>query len=138
MNILVVEDDRPLGVVLQRVLEKLGYGRVTVVGSAEVGLAEAMIRSYDLFFVDWSLPGLNGLCFIERLRRQARYRTVPVIMVAGRGRMFDVVLAQEAGACAFIRKPYHWRVIRAQVERVLERALPPLVPAAGWTQAAAA
>lgn len=98
--ILVVEDEPSIGSLLERVLARGGY-TVQLCASPEAALQAP--GPYGLAIVDYSLPGMDGLALVGRLRRQQP--DLPVILCSGLP-MNPPVLDPPVH---FVQKPYRPR-----------------------------
>lgn len=112
-SILVVEDSRPVSVLLQRALEGHGF-RVTVVADGLEAYDEIRAGYYDLILLDHLLPGMLGIELLEKIR--ADNHDVPVIMISNVTGEDDVVRALRLGAGDFIRKPFSLRELLARID----------------------
>ncbi|MGB0970111.1 MAG: response regulator, partial [Mycobacterium sp.] len=81
-HILVLEDQKRERELLQMYLQSSGY-RVTVAASAEQATARLGETMPDLVTVDINLPGMDGLTFVELLRKNPRYSELPVLVMSG-------------------------------------------------------
>src|SRR5271157_1894622 len=122
-RILIVEDESDLALVLGYNLEAEGY----VVESVERG-DEAELRLAenppDLVILDWMLPGVSGLEICRRLRAREPTRTLPVIMVTGRGEEAERVRGLSVGADDYVVKPFSVPELMARVRALLRRTHP--------------
>ena len=116
-RILVVDDDSLLRRSLALQLEQAGY-RAFTAASAEDALALVERDPPDLILLDVSLPGMDGL---EALRRLKRDGDIPVVFVTARRRDLDTILGLELGADDFITKPFNPDVLLARIRSVLRR-----------------
>lgn len=91
-KILVVEEDKNLGSLLQLYLIKDGY-EVRIERAGKLGLEALVQYGPDAIIVDWTLPDLG----IE-ICRQIRYQSdIPIMMISSRTDELDAVLALEMG-----------------------------------------
>lgn len=118
-NILVVEDDRDIGRLLDLHLRDMGYF-VKVVPDGSQGLHEAVTRSYDLVILDVMLPGLDGLELCRRMRADSDAYT-PILMLTAKSSEVDRVLGLEVGADDYLTKPFSIRELLARVKAVFRR-----------------
>ena len=81
MDILVVDDDRELGILIQRFLKKQGYPLVTVVENALEAFIELENRKYGLIITDLMMPHLDGISFAEKLKGNPATADIPVILI---------------------------------------------------------
>lgn len=103
-HILVIEDDKDVGVVFRMALEKAGYV-VTVVENVTKALAVVFQKMPDAIVLDLMLPDMNGLDLVRYVRKQHQQRRVPMLVVSGATGGFQMNQALEAGADAFLGKP---------------------------------
>lgn len=117
-RILVVEDDPSVAEVVSRYLEREGFvvDRASD-GYQASGLAAASVP--DLVVLDLSLPGVDGLEVLRRLRALA---PVPVIILTARGEETDRMEGFELGADDYVVKPFSARELVARVRAVLRRS----------------
>ncbi len=80
-------------------------------------------EGYDLFVLDWTVPDLDGMEVLRRIRLQIG-ESVPVIFVTQRDFEEDVVEVLNAGADDYLVKPVRKGVFLARVEALLRRAYP--------------
>jgi len=124
-SILVVEGDASARQLLTSNLENSGY---KVLCARDVEQAENVVRETrpDLVLLDWVLPGIPGITFTGRLRRDQRTRDIPVVVMSGRTEEHDKVAALEGGADDYVTKPYSVRELMARIKAVIRRRKPQL------------
>lgn len=71
--------------------------------------------------MDIMLPYHDGLELIERLRAQAGWAQVPVLMLTAKAREADIVRALELGADDYVTKPFQPEELLARIRRLLRR-----------------
>jgi two-component system, OmpR family, response regulator MprA len=120
-RILVVEDDRPIAAMLERVLGTEGYD-VDVAGEGNEALRRARERPFDLVVLDLMLPGLDGIAVCRRLRATS---PIPILVLTARGRTEDRVRGLDSGADDYVAKPFHNEELLARVRALLRRTTPP-------------
>lgn len=119
-RILVVEDDHSLAIGLEFNLRREGY-EVTVCADAE-SAADVVARNgtanpFDLFVLDWMLPGKDGLGLLSELRN-AGY-DAPVLLLTARDSKEDVVEGLDGGADDYLSKPFDLNILLARVRSLL-------------------
>jgi CheY-like chemotaxis protein len=118
-TILLIEDN-PLNLELARdVLQVAGYV-VLEARTAEEGLKLAATAAPDLILLDIRLPGMNGLEAVQRLKRDLRTRSIPVVALTAQAMHGDEEIARSAGFNGYITKPINTRSLPAEVSRWLE------------------
>ena len=103
-RLLVIDDSKRDILLLGRILRQAedAVFTVTHVESAQVGLEELGNQPYDLVLLDYYLPDMDGLAFLEE--KQVRGLTTPVIMLTAFGQERLPVAAMQAGALDYFRK----------------------------------
>lgn len=101
--VLIADDDPDIRTLVRLRLERSGYTVISAVDGVEA-LALAADCSPDLAILDVAMPKLSGLDVTRTLRE--RLVTVPVILLTARARDMDVDAGAEAGATAYITKPF--------------------------------
>lgn len=76
----------------------------------------------DLILLDINMPHMNGFEFLERLRADAAFASVPVIIVSTEGKDEDTIRGLEAGATAYIRKPFRNEAAADLIRQVIARS----------------
>lgn len=114
-TILLVENDYALAKKILQVLEYEGYQTWWAVDKS-TALGIHAHEHIDLVILDWKLPGLSRLDTLQRT-----YST-PLLVLTGSGADVDPVTALEAGADAYLTKPYSLRELVARVRALLRRA----------------
>jgi two-component system response regulator QseB len=117
-TLLLVEDDRDLAGLLQRVLGDEGY-EITWAPDGQRGLHLGLTRSFDVLLVDRGLPAVEGLDLVGRLRR--RGVTAPVLVLSARGTTQDRVEGLDAGAEDYLSKPFDVAELLARLRALLRR-----------------
>ena len=102
-HLLVVDDSITTRMLEQSILESAGFD-VDVAVSAEHGLARVRATDYALVLVDVEMPGMDGFGFIEELRRDARLRDLPAILVTSRNAPEDRQRGHDVGAQDYVVK----------------------------------
>ena len=127
MRVLVVDDDELLTSALSRGLSAEGYA-VEVALDGVDGLHRATEFDYDAMILDVLLPGLDGVRVCAQLR--AADRDLPVLMLTARDGAPDHIAGLDAGADAYLAKPFKYPVLLARLRALLRRGparLPPVL-----------
>ena len=101
-HILVVDDDAALLSLLKMRLENAGY-TVDTAEHGQDGLTKLTHANYDVVLLDYMMPGITGLTVLRQI--QARYPSVPVVMMTSHASGKVAVQALAAGARACLVKP---------------------------------
>jgi DNA-binding response OmpR family regulator len=120
LDILLVDDDRPLREMLTRSFEREGH-RVTAVADGQAALDAAHDRPFDVVLLDVALgAGPTGHDVARMLR--GRRDVVPIIMLTALDSEADAVQGLEAGADDYVTKPFQPKELAARIRALLRRA----------------
>jgi two-component system phosphate regulon response regulator PhoB len=78
----------------------------------------------DVILLDWMLPGQSGLSLARHWRKQARTKSIPILMLTARGDEPDKVAGLDAGADDYITKPFSTQELLARIRAALRRRAP--------------
>jgi len=120
-NILVVEDEDAIRGMLMMVLEQAGFVPIAAADAedAQKALDENLP---DLVLLDWMLPGISGVEWARRLKKEPVYRDLPIILLTARGEEEDKVRGLEIGADDYMTKPFSPKELVARIRAVLRRS----------------
>jgi DNA-binding NtrC family response regulator len=118
-NILIIDDDEAFRSVLAETLEDLGHAPQEARSGED---ALHLLRGQtppDCIFLDFRLPGADGLAVLESLRAIEGLRSVPVVMLTAHATSDNTIGAMRLGAFEHLTKPVGRDEIAALLERVL-------------------
>ena len=114
-TILIVDDDDAVRAILYDLLSD--RYECHMASMAEEALQYLEVEKYDAVLTDISMPGLSGVDLLQRV--QQRGSGTPVILISGKGSGQDTTSLIEAGAFAYVTKPFDLD----EIEQVVERAV---------------
>lgn len=119
-KILIVEDEAPIRTLVSFACAGAGY---EVFSCDSVSEAQALLETKqpNLILLDYMLPGVSGVEWLEQLRNNENTKHLPVIMLTARGSESDRVIGLNAGADDYIVKPFMPRELIARIQAVLRR-----------------
>jgi two-component system phosphate regulon response regulator PhoB len=122
-KVLIVDDEPAIRQMVCLALTQAGYQCLEAADTAE---AQARIVSDtpDLMLLDWMLPGMSGIDYARRLRREKLTQSLPIIMLTARTEEEDKVRGLDGGADDYITKPFSTRELMARVNALLRRQAP--------------
>lgn len=106
MRALVVDDSPPARLHVGRMLADLGF---EVHEAAHGGEALELLRrlgTAQLVILDWNMPVVDGLEFLQALRADRAWDQVLVVMATGNSDLSSIGRALEAGANEYVMKPF--------------------------------
>ena len=121
MRLLLIEDDRMIGVSLVRGLQDEGY----TVDWVKDGLSACTAlriadHGYVAALLDWNLPNRDGLSVLNELR--SRGDALPVLMLTARDSVDDRITGLDGGADDYLVKPFELRELKARLRSLLRRS----------------
>ncbi len=122
-HILLIDDDARLTAMVRDYLQSAGMG-VSVAGDLAQGRAMLARETFDALVLDLMLPDGDGLDLTRELRSDARWRSLPLLMLTARGEPMDRILGLELGADDYLPKPFEPRELLARLKALLRRASP--------------
>ena len=124
-NIPLAEDEIHIQRLAKVVLERGGH-KVQAVSSGEVLLKflDTATSLHDLLLLDIMMLGIDGLQVLRTLKAQAKFTTIPVIMLTAIAQQAIVLKGIQLGAKDYIRKPFHPVDLLDRINRQLPQPLP--------------
>jgi len=116
-TILIVEDEAKMRRLLELNLGDDGFATLSA-GDAEAGMKLLRENSVDLVLTDLKLPGMNGLEFLQAVKRQNP--ALPVVVMTAFGTVETAVEAMKAGAGDYVLKPFSLTEMRMVVRKELD------------------
>jgi len=113
----MIEDDYEIAEILTQYLNKFD---IDVITSDEpyMGLSLLTQHDFDLIILDLTLPGIDGLEVIPKIRKNS---SIPIIVSSARDDITDKVVAMERGADDYMPKPYDPRELVTRIKTILRR-----------------
>ena len=117
-HVLTVDDSRVMRDMLKLALTHSGFD-VSQAVDGEHGLEVANARIPDAIITDINMPKLDGFGFIEAIRKDDRYRAVPILVLTTEASPEKKNRARNAGATGWIVKPFDQAKLVSALRRVL-------------------
>jgi PAS domain S-box-containing protein/diguanylate cyclase (GGDEF)-like protein len=123
VEILVVEDSPSQAHYLAELMKADGY-RVRIAANGREGLRAARASAPTLIVSDIAMPEMDGFAMCQAIKRDARLREIPVILLTSLTSLYDVIKGLDCGADNFIRKPFDSKYLLGRIRYILaNRAL---------------
>lgn len=119
-RILIVEDEAPIRTLISFACAGAGF-EVECTDSAVTAQRIVEENRPDLVLLDYMLPELSGVEWLEKLHADPKTKDLPVIMLTARGSESDRVKGLNAGADDYVVKPFMPRELIARIQAVLRR-----------------
>jgi two-component system chemotaxis response regulator CheY len=118
MKILSVDDSAIIRKIIRSGVEVLDYELVEAADGIEaLNILERASEDIILILLDWNMPGMDGLVFLEKIKNTASLKHIPVMMVTTESEKENIIRAIQAGAINYLVKPF---TIEELMKKVLE------------------
>lgn len=125
LTVLLVDDSRVMRRMIARTLAEADLGVSEVLEASngkealEIGLERG--KDLDLILTDLNMPEMSGIEFVQAARRLTRLRDVPILVVASEASLEVIEEARDAGASAYVTKPFTAEKIRDKINALMEK-----------------
>jgi len=126
VNIHIVEDEQPIITLVKYNLEKEGY-KVSFSDNGNDGIEDIKKLSPDLVLLDWMLPDFSGVEICKSLKKDKKFKDIPIIMLTAKGEDEDKIKGLNSGADDYITKPFSFPELLARIKALLRRSKPSVV-----------
>ncbi len=118
---MVVDDDLVFCSIIKELLQRQGY---SVRLAYDVPDAMEIISNWepDMVLTDIMMPEIDGLTLVRSLRSNPKWASIPTIVISARVMKDDRDAAAEAGANAFISKPFSLQLLRNTIHQYMQPA----------------
>lgn len=117
-RLLVVEDEKEIRELMALHLLRQSY-KVHECADVQQAIKEIQTHRFQLIILDWMLPGMSGIDFLQLLRQQNS--SSRILMVTAKTEPQDIVEGLEKGADDYLTKPFDPSVFLARVKALLRR-----------------
>ena len=106
MRALIIDDSRAMRRILRGIVEPMGF-EVSEAGNGKQGLEQLnQLEDVELVLVDWNMPEMNGLEFVQAVRSDDSRRDLKLVMVTTETEPAKMARAMMAGVDEFVMKPF--------------------------------
>ena len=120
MKILIADDEKDARNLVRFTFERRGFEVVEATNGIEaVTLARQELP--DLVLLDVMMPGISGYQVSRELKKGETTKEIPIIFLSAKGQTYEVAQGLEAGAVAYVIKPFSPKELVAQVEEILQK-----------------
>lgn len=117
-HILVIDDDPNLLLLLTKMLSRIGANTVTAETGVD-GLAQLENERFDMLILDLMLPDIDGYEILANLRKDDRYKSLPILILSARADPDAISKGLELGADGYLTKPYLPNTLTGKVRALL-------------------
>jgi len=121
LKFLVVDDFSTMRRIVRNLLKELGFTNVEEAEDGAVGLARVQQGGVDFVVSDWNMPNMDGLTFLQNVRSDARFKTLPFLMITAEAKKENIIAAAQAGASGYIVKPFTAATLQEKLDKIFEK-----------------
>ncbi len=119
-KVLLVDDEAGLREAVQAYLEDSGF-TVEAASNASEGWDKLQVSTPDVLISDIMMPQVDGYQFLQQVREDPRYKSLPVVFLTARGMTSDRIQGYSAGVDAYLSKPFDPEELVAIVTNLIDR-----------------
>lgn len=123
LSILIIDDDEQVQELLEAAVQEIGHTSRTAAGLKE-GYEKLKKFGADILILDRGLPDGDGIQLCLTIRKDLRYKNLPILMLTGKSEAGDKVLGLRFGADDYLAKPFDMEELLARVDALIRR-IPP-------------
>lgn len=120
--ILSIDDSSTTRKMMKKPVEALGFELLEATdGQNGLDVLSKHVNDVSLILLDWNMPGMNGIEFLEQVNLKVQYKTIPIIMVTTEAEKANVVRALKFGIKNYILKPFTNEELVLKINQCLGR-----------------
>ena len=120
MKILIADDEKDVRDLVRFTFERRGFQVIEATDGSEA-LTIASQELPDLILLDAMMPGMSGYEASRELKKAEATKEIPIVFLSAKGQTYEVIEGLEAGAVAYIVKPFAPKELVAQVQEILQK-----------------
>jgi CheY-like chemotaxis protein len=117
IKIVVADDSGTMRIMFKQFLNKAGYENLVMAVNGADGLEKVKAEKPDLVISDWNMPQMDGLEFLQELRKTDEFKDLPFIMATAQSDKGQQLAIMKAGANGHVPKPFDEVQIGAAIEK---------------------
>ena len=117
----MVEDVLTTRLFMKMSLKKLGYTNIVLADDGDRALIELKRGTFDLVLCDWNMPKINGLAFLQEMRKIKHLKTTPFLLITSETDKEKVKEALRAGVDQYIVKPIDVVTLEGKIKTALRK-----------------
>lgn len=118
--LLTVDDDPMVHRMLEFAFRDNGYSVIAKSNASDARLfMEERHAEVGVMVLDWEMPGITGLELLRQLKKDERFKEIPVVMLTSRSEIAEIQQGIDAGAYYYITKPFNKEFLKSIVHRAV-------------------
>ena len=119
IKILVVDDHNLSQKLMSKQLEVLGYTNVEIASNGEGAMEKMDEQRFDIVLLDWAMPVMDGLEFLEQFKKRKDFKDVAILMISSEAQPDLILEALEAGAVSYLTKPVTQQELSEALDKIV-------------------
>lgn len=119
-KILLVDDHELSLKLLQKQLEIIGFSDIDLAHNGQEALDHIKTKPYDIIFLDWAMPVMDGMAFLEEVRSDEKLNSTAIIMVSSEAQPEHIMEVLQAGGTSYLTKPVTQKELNSAVQKVTQ------------------
>lgn len=116
MKVLIVDDSLVMRRIVGSAAAVLGAECVEAPnGAVALERLQADPEGFSLVCLDWNMPVMPGLEFLQAMRADPRWQKLPVLMITTEGSRDSILAALKAGATSYLTKPFNQQDLQSKI-----------------------
>ena len=121
LRFLVVDDFATMRRIVRNLLKDLGYNNVEEAEDGNDAMSKLQLSSFDFVISDWNMPNMDGLQLLNEIRKDERFKNIPVLMVTAEAKKENIIAAAQAGASGYVVKPFTAAILEEKLTKIFEK-----------------
>jgi two-component system chemotaxis response regulator CheY len=119
--ILVVDDYQTMVRIVRNLLQQLGFDNIDDASDGASALVKLREKTFGLVISDWMMEPMSGLELLREVRADPGLKALPFIMITALNRKDCAAKAEQAGADAYIVKPFNAETLSEKIAAAVGR-----------------
>lgn len=126
---LVVDDFGTMRKIIKKILSELGYTNVVEAEDGKAALvqvqqADQAGQPFGCIISDWNMPNMTGLEFLKQCKSDAKFKSMPFILVTAESEQAQIIEAAKAGVSDYVIKPFNAVTFKEKLQRTYSKHNP--------------
>ncbi len=119
MKVLIVDDSKPILMMVTQMLNELGHEPLTAVDGENAYQVIEKNKGIELILLDWNMPVMTGLQFLEKNKSENIFE-IPIFMMTTEKSPDKIQKALENGVADYIMKPFTPDILENKIEMLMD------------------
>lgn len=119
MKFLIVDDNQAIRQIIADILRAVKFHNFVFAEDGKIAWKKLNNDVIHCIILDWDMPVMNGLEFLDNVRESSRFDDIPVLMLTAHSTKEDVVAAIQHGATNYVVKPFTPDTLIKKLEAML-------------------